>query len=305
MLYRQFYACIQPKVGCTSWLKYIRSLHLPPDVLRAFDIHPYRRESFDQHGLHFRNTQTGGPFEARSTEDVINGGDFFKFAVVRHPWDRIISAYNSKYLVACKSSRTCLRSAFSMTELDVSKPTAKVTFDEFVRSIALQNPITIDQHFRPSSTLCELSRIHYDYLADLDSQEHASDIASILNLPTAFTVKSAFSASSNLSDVKELRSVYAPLPCTYETVAAAEYVYGEDARLLGYSFDDAYVSCNTYGLTSAPLSADQHKELESNKKRKPRTTTTTSHKVDGGNGESESAAFLRQQEEELQRQDKH
>ena len=70
----QFYACILPKVGCTSWLRFLRSLHLPPDELSAFDAHPYRRESADQHGLHFRNTLTGGPTEARAAETILNSG---------------------------------------------------------------------------------------------------------------------------------------------------------------------------------------------------------------------------------------
>ena len=70
----QFYACILPKVGCTNWLRFIRSLHLPPDELRTFDAHPYRRESFDRYGLHFRNTATGGTSESRAAETVLNNG---------------------------------------------------------------------------------------------------------------------------------------------------------------------------------------------------------------------------------------
>ena len=223
--------------------------------------------------------------------------------MVRHPWERLISAYYSKYQVACKKSRTCLAAAFSLTALDTSRPTATVTFDEFVRAIALQSPLTLDQHFRPATILCELRRIGYQYIMDLDSQRHADELAARLALPEAFPVKPALASTVNGSST-ELRSLYEPLPCSYETVAAAESVYGEDAQLCGYTFAAAYHACNTYGRSAPPLSDQQQDELRRRLgKPRPRTSTTTATTDDAAGPEqhipveeSESAAFAREQE---------
>lgn len=249
-------------MGCTSWLYYLRALHLPPAILKTYVSNPYRRDSYDQHGFHFRNVLFGGFAEARAAETIINSNDTFRFAVVRHPWERLLSAYRSKYQHACKNSRLCLITGYNMAHLDRSDPQAAVTFDEFVRALSVQNPLDLDHHFRPATMLCELNRIPYDFLLELTSQDDADYLAARLNISHPFRVApidtalngtEVYNARLVAKQQSSSRAYYGPQPCTYETVAAAEHIYATDAALLGYSFQAAYESCSRYGLSSPPL----------------------------------------------------
>jgi hypothetical protein len=235
-------------------------------VLASYATHPYRRDSYDEHGFHFRNTLFGGFAEARAAEAIINSNTTFRFAVVRHPWERLLSAYRSKYEHACKGSRMCLVSGYNMVHLDRSDPNVPVSFDEFVHALAVQNPLELDHHFRPATTLCELNRIPYDFLLELTSQDDADYLARRLSLPRAFHVvpidtalngSAVYNAKSIAEQQASARAYYGPQPCTYETVAAAELLYGADAVLLGYSFQAAYDSCTQHGLSSPPLAVSQ------------------------------------------------
>jgi len=40
--------------------------------------------------------------------------------------------------------------------------------------------------------------------------------------------------------------------CTRETVELVQSIYQKDLDILGYSLDDAYHACETYGLSRAP-----------------------------------------------------
>jgi hypothetical protein len=99
-------------------------MHLPASDANA--IHKdrdqrYNRQSFPKYSLFFRYKlrqyeHDGADFhheipytvmEERAAT-VINDPIYFKFAVVRHPWDRIVSGYRSKYINICRSDRKCL-----------------------------------------------------------------------------------------------------------------------------------------------------------------------------------------------------
>ena len=45
---------------------------------------------------------------------VINNPTYFKWTVVRHPWDRVVSAYRSKYEGHCNRSTECMESQFGV-----------------------------------------------------------------------------------------------------------------------------------------------------------------------------------------------
>ena len=95
----------------------------------------YQAVSYPEHGLYFKNhydsaanNQTG----QTALRSILNGGDStsigggggggvgvgagagksFKFAIVRHPWDRLVSSFRSKYEGQCNYSTACMESRF-------------------------------------------------------------------------------------------------------------------------------------------------------------------------------------------------
>ena len=89
------------KVGCRSWMHLIRSQHLNSTYATHINAEPFlrfRRMSHPAEGLFFRSN--GKKFSAkpvlvqdflaaeRAVEDAINDPEYFKFTVVRHPWNR-------------------------------------------------------------------------------------------------------------------------------------------------------------------------------------------------------------------------
>lgn len=44
---------------------------------------------------------------------MLNNGSTFKFVIVRHPWMRLVSGYQSK-MVICNGSRECLFSRYQV-----------------------------------------------------------------------------------------------------------------------------------------------------------------------------------------------
>ena len=90
----QFMACFMPKVGCTSWLEYMsRMLHVQhPNIPRSSNAYNH----FEDHGTQWYPGATPG---ATSCDDFVQAAKVspFRFAIVRHPWDRLISLYHNKF----------------------------------------------------------------------------------------------------------------------------------------------------------------------------------------------------------------
>ncbi len=210
--------------------------------------------SHDEYGLHFWRVTSPHPGEALASAALLNNRHVFKWAVVRHPWDRIVSAFRSKYEGQCNRNRTCFRNEFALPTLaDGSDP---VQFHEFMESLARLRPSKMDPHFRPAHVLCELNRVAYDYIADLTNATETAFISERLGFNRSFgeVEFEKHAHSRNLSQYYHGRTHLAH-KCTQATVELAQSIYGVDAQLLGYSFAEPARCCLTHGVTHVnPLS---------------------------------------------------
>eukprot|EP00050_Salpingoeca_kvevrii_P020830 m.103048 g.103048 ORF g.103048 m.103048 type:complete len:300 (+) comp9040_c0_seq2:547-1446(+) len=256
---REYFGCLMPKVGCSSWLHYIRTQQLPPEIaeIDTSKSRIYRPISRDEHGLHFRRFHPldAARSDGRLAAKVLRNPRMFKFAVVRHPWWRLVSAYRSKYEGACAYSRSCLRDNF---QLDVNVASSDVlSFHEFVEALGRSNPLSLNPHFRPAALLCELDRIPYDFIAELMSVSDTDYVSQRLGYNTTFAEAEAKRFAMTGSDRYYGGRTHHIHNCTEQTVAIAARIYAADASLLGYSFQDAYDSCRRFGLSEDPeMSAD-------------------------------------------------
>lgn len=130
----RFICCPIAKVACTSlklWL-----LHVAGDrPEQPFNEHvEVQRHSLRRYGN-------------AAVKELLADSSYFKFAFVRNPWSRVVSAYLNKFLSLNCTSHPVIRTLRKRRR--VQEPHAEVTFREFVEFIAQGNPREYDEHWRP------------------------------------------------------------------------------------------------------------------------------------------------------------
>jgi len=144
--------------------------------------------------------------------------DYFKFSVVRNPWDRLVSSYH--YLVAGGNNKADLE--WARKYLQVFS-----TFEEFVINGLSDPEIARWIHFRPQYMfVCNAKRVvQVDYLARYESlSEDFKYIQSRLN-------KSVELPRSNTSARTDYRSYF-----TDTMIERVAEHYSRDIGIFGYTF---------------------------------------------------------------------
>ncbi len=138
--------------------------------------------------------------------DIIDDPSWFKFAVVRNPYDRLVSAFVDKFcregLDTPKSQKILM--AVNSTE---NKGNLQITFSQFVEYLETQNIDTVDRHWRRQSYV--MDGIELDRIIDL------KEIATALpELEKQFRIKTNFDfdirrQSNNYDQKKDERVSFA------------------------------------------------------------------------------------------------
>lgn len=119
--------------------------------------------------IHFitDNVRTGLQLSDHSRQEVaalIAAPDYFKFAVLRDPLDRLLSAYIEKLVIGRTApanifhTRSIVAPVQQAQGIDTPDFARGITFRDFVEGIAAANPATLDPHWRPQA----------DYLVGID-----------------------------------------------------------------------------------------------------------------------------------------
>jgi hypothetical protein len=101
---------------------------------------------------------------------VVNNATYFKFAVVRHPWSRLVSAFREKYAVYCQFNRTCFSTRYKVPIAlndESSSSLGNLTLTELLEVLVTMDVQHIDVHFRSSAYLCEIGELPYDFIGGL------------------------------------------------------------------------------------------------------------------------------------------
>jgi len=144
--------------------------------------------------IHFvtDHVRTGLQLSDYSKEDaaaLMTNDDYFKFAVLRDPADRLLSAYIEKFVVGrlsaanmhhTKSVVVPVQSMQGLTETDFDRG---ITFRQFIDFIAKADPEHLDPHWRPQTLY--LAGIEYDRLFRIDELD---DLITILEERTGMTL---------------------------------------------------------------------------------------------------------------------
>lgn len=142
--------------------------------------------------------------------------DYIKFAIVRNPWDRLVSSwYKYKKLIAADLEGRIPRDMFP------SVP----HFPDFVEYVSTLNMQTCDPHLRLQSALIDLN--HIDYLGRHETMDH--DLPAIMKkigLPDDPIEK------TNVSPGRKHYSEYYDDRLKNKTFQ----IYRNDVRIFGYDF---------------------------------------------------------------------
>ena len=241
-----YYACFVAKAGTSSWLEVVYRQHLGDEYDTFFLNHKlHERASVPQRGLYLRRPRKMPQYDVwkrldDAATDVINNSSYFKFAVVRHPWNRLVSAFIDKYHEDCKSHRRCLHSQFALNVNTTS--TEPFTLTELLEVLIRMQPPSINEHFASAVDLCEMNHMEYDFIGDLGDPDNNNFLLNRTHntgpLPHENGPKGAMIASR--------------VACDETTVLLAKHYFQKDLRKFGYTLDDAHEACAKYGVAVKP-----------------------------------------------------
>jgi hypothetical protein len=220
--------------------------HLPADeYLKLVSDGKFRHADLDYPDyLLFERTPNVQLFNSESR--------FFKFSILRHPWNRVVAAYRDKYLDDCKGRRHCFKESYLIT---ISVDETHMSLTEMLKGLieqAEKHPFKgshrlkniNNDHFTPSSAQCGVHSLKYDFIGNLDRKEDMDYLMHRIN------------ATQPLSNVSHAvvynKTEVEPVGCTWETVDLARRYYADDLAALNVTMDEAYNACERYGMTHAP-----------------------------------------------------
>lgn len=137
--------------------------------------------------------------------------EYFKFAFVRNPWDRVVSCYANK---VANSSHYAFRECFGKD------------FNYFVEFISKQNLSKTDRHIQLQKDLFPAKELHF--IGRFENFEE--DFKLVLN---ALGIKNAVIPHKNISNHRHYSTYY-----NEKTKAMIASKYKEDIELFGYRFED-------------------------------------------------------------------
>lgn len=178
--------CYVPKAACTSWKFLMLNLTKGNMTIDegasdadGADFRAYRNVHFD-HDLKSLHRYSPAEREYRLRT-------YFKFIVVRHPLERLVSAYRDKFV---KRQHEFLEEAVRiriMFRPRFSENHDYVTFEEFLRyvvSTGTSDPPQQNQHWATYQNLCQPCFVKYDHIGKLETLAEDSEIIlKIMGLP--------------------------------------------------------------------------------------------------------------------------
>jgi Sulfotransferase family len=158
--------CPIAKSGCTALKRVMIGISDIKDrdrILRRKDLSVITDSSYT--GIQLKDLSLDDKLEA------IEGNNYYRFSVLRHPEARILSAYWEKFVVNRRVRINLVHTGPVVEAVYRGKGYGRanvkrgITFNEFVSYIASSDPIDLDPHWKPQHLF--LQGVDYDDLYDL------------------------------------------------------------------------------------------------------------------------------------------
>jgi hypothetical protein len=185
--------CPIAKNGCTSLKRLMvslsdvehKELFLSGDVHRGIDNHRTGLKLLD-HDLDL-------------ARQIMSSEKYYKFAVIRDPFTRLVSAYLEKFVINRLGKPNQYHTGPVVAGVQgTDQPDFQrgITFAEFIRYITSQAPESLDPHWKPQ--VLYLAGIHYDRIYRMDQLDAlCSDLASRVGHPVSLEKKNASEKSGS------------------------------------------------------------------------------------------------------------
>lgn len=156
----RFLYCYVPKVACSNWKRVLKVLAGALDNLDARLKMDHRRDLVFLADLR--------PEQIRHRLQ-----HYFKFLFVRDPVERLLSAYRNKFGEIREYQRRYGAQIVRRYRLGAGPSPAgdDVTFPEFLRYLADEDPERMDEHWMPVYHLCQPCAVRYDFVGSYERLE--------------------------------------------------------------------------------------------------------------------------------------
>jgi len=144
-----------PKVASRTLLATFQKVELKALPHAKEIVHPTARES-----AMVKPYQLG--FD--QLEEILTGGEFFKFCIVRNPYARVISAFRNKIVGGAPEKKLILR-ALGLPIEDLKQP---VSMDEFVRVICATPERRMNLHWMPQHLVSCATTVRMDFIGHME-----------------------------------------------------------------------------------------------------------------------------------------
>lgn len=223
--YHKLLYCSVPKVACTNWKKFFVYSSPHREGFKTPDVHNER--FMKALGIRYLNTYS-------KNEIIDRIKHYYKFMFVRHPLERLLSAYKDKFTQYNKFTRhfqhKYARKIIWRYRKNASNESLlkghDLTFPEFVKYLVdlEKNQESFNPHWEPYHDLCHPCRFAYNYVGKMETMKR--DARYLLQIftndtscrklpsylrqsPKTTRIMSQYYANVSQTDLHKLANIYA------------------------------------------------------------------------------------------------
>ncbi|EDO44982.1 predicted protein [Nematostella vectensis] len=227
--------CYIPKVACSNWKRVLM-------VLNGDTTDPYTINTADVHNRslgYFRYLNEYSP-----TEIVHRLKNYYKFLFVRHPYERLVSAYRNKFIDSYNYTlfkqlygRRIIKHFRRNPDQRSLKTGEGVSFTEFVSYLLASDSEFSDRHWQQYDLLCRPCLIYYDYVGKFENlRSDADDLLRLLGVEDRVQFPHNMSSGYKTSSSHLAKQYFRQLPL--ELKDRLRKLYKHDLNMFGYSAED-------------------------------------------------------------------
>ena len=227
--------CYVPKVACSNWKRVLL-------VLNGDATDPWKVNTADVHN------RTLGLFrylnEYTPDEIVHRLYTYTKFLFVRHPFERLISAYRNKFIDSYNLTffkglygRYIIKHYRKNPDALSLRTGEGVSFTEFVKFILNSPAETADRHWRRYDALCHPCLIYYDYIGKFENLvSDSSNLLKLLQVDDKVQFPYNKTSSYSVPTTVLAKEIFKELPSDLKM--KLYNFYRDDFKMFGYSKEE-------------------------------------------------------------------
>ena len=165
----KFVYCPIPKVACSSFKRFAVELSDLKNKEEVLNLPPKLFHAYVDHTLSFFARYLDRREEAMA---LLDNPEYFKFTIVRNPWDRLTSAYLNKFVKpvdieqSSSPGKQVVEEYYRDRGLAVDYVTG-ITFKQFIEYLMSRENTEIDGHWQPQSMF--INNNQFDYIGRIET----------------------------------------------------------------------------------------------------------------------------------------